>query len=453
MADLATAKSLRDKELTPLVGEIYRLRDVIANEKRDFTAEEQEKWDKVNKEYDTLKAKIDILERSERVEKEMGSATVTNPPGREDYTPNSKKDKNKEREGRDQPSDEDRALAIQAWLRRGVGRPLDKRQAKACQRVGIDPKSKFYGARFVTKYREWRASWRRGESRALSVTQVTSGGATIPEGFVQNLEEALLQFGGIRMVADVIRTASGNDLPWPTLNDTTNKGAILSENTTVTNQDVPFGQVVFHAYKYTSKEVLVPVELIEDSAFDLAEELGRLLGIRIGRITADHFTTGSGASQPTGIITAATSGYTGGSTTAILGDDIYELKHSVDPAYRTGPGVGFMMHDTIFKTVKKIKDGTGRYLWQASLAGRQPDTLDGDPVYLNQSMDNSVASGKKTIAYGDLSKYKIRDVSEFRLRRLVERYADADQVGFIAFSRHDGDLLDAGTHPVKYLTH
>jgi hypothetical protein len=40
-----------------------------------------------------------------------------------------------------------------------------------------------------------------------------------------------------------------------------------------------------------------------------------------------------------------------------------------------------------------------------------------------------------------------------RLRRLDERYAEKDQTGFIAFVREDGNLLDAGTDPVKALLH
>jgi hypothetical protein len=43
-------------------------------------------------------------------------------------------------------------------------------------------------------------------------------------------------------------------------------------------------------------------------------------------------------------------------------------------------------------------------------------------------------------------------VSDVRLVRMDERYADYDQVGFTAFLRSDGDLLDAGTHPVYYMT-
>jgi HK97 family phage major capsid protein len=46
----------------------------------------------------------------------------------------------------------------------------------------------------------------------------------------------------------------------------------------------------------------------------------------------------------------------------------------------------------------------------------------------------------------------IRDVKDVTLVRLDERFAEFGQVCFLAFSRHDGDLLDAGTHPVKYLT-
>jgi HK97 family phage major capsid protein len=55
--------------------------------------------------------------------------------------------------------------------------------------------------------------------------------------------------------------------------------------------------------------------------------------------------------------------------------------------------------------------------------------------------------------FGDLSKYKIREVRDIQVLRLVERYADYHQVGFLAFARYDGDLLNAGTAPVKAFSH
>ena len=115
-----------------------------------------------------------------------------------------------------------------------------------------------------------------------------------------------------------------------------------------------------------------------------------------------------------------------------------------------------MFNDTTLKIIKKIKvpgfsgDTAGMPLWRAGLAANEPDTIDGDPYTINQQVASGNAS--RAIAYGLLSKYLIRDVRDITLVRLDERYAELGVVAFLAFSRHDGDLLDAGTHPVKYLT-
>jgi HK97 family phage major capsid protein len=89
-------------------------------------------------------------------------------------------------------------------------------------------------------------------------------------------------------------------------------------------------------------------------------------------------------------------------------------------------------------------------LWRAGMTASEPDTIDGDPYTINQQVESGAA--KKAMLYGLLSKYLIRDVLDITLVRLDERYAELGVVAFLAFSRHDGDLLDAGTHPVKYLT-
>jgi HK97 family phage major capsid protein len=462
MPDILTAKALREKR-APLAQRIQELRDTIHKEDRDFTSEERANWEQVNKDYDALTLKIQIAERAESVEVEQRRRTGDGQPGRDDF--NGQQTRKAEKRAAKQRkkalkrdgwlatdiTEEDRCLALQGWMRAQTGRELRTEHQEALAKCGLNPNRRAIDLHLPRNYRGVRQL--AAEHRALSIQVGAGGGYSVPEGFVNNLEVALLQYAMVRQFADVMRTTSGQDLPWPTVNDTSNKGAILQENATVSSQDVTFGQMVLKAYKYTSKLVLVPVELLEDSAFDMAATLGELLGIRIGRIQADHFTTGTGASQPTGYITAATSGVTAASPTAIAADDLYTLKHSVDPAYRSQPGVGWTMHDQILLKIKQLKDGFGRYLWQAGLAYGTPDTLDGDPIYINQSMDNSIASGKKTVAYGALRKYKIRDVSSVRLRRLVERYADSDQEGFVMFMRADGNLLDAGTHPIKYMVH
>jgi HK97 family phage major capsid protein len=194
--------------------------------------------------------------------------------------------------------------------------------------------------------------------------------------------------------------------------------------------------------------------LLEDSAFQLAATLGDLQGEAIGRIQADHFTTGSGAGKPTGIITACLANsatQAAASASAIAFDDIINLEHAVDPAYR--PGAIFMCHDTILASIRKLKDGQGRYLWSSGTAVGAPDTINGYRVVNNQSMDSSISSGQESVLFGDVSKYKIRDAGDIRMVRLNERFADSDQVGFIAFLRSDGNLLNAGVAPVKVLQH
>src|SRR5262245_4742710 len=136
------------------------------------------------------------------------------------------------------------------------------------------------------------------EYRDMSLT-VASGGYTVAQGFVDNLEIALLQFGGVRQVATVLRTSTGADLPWPTMNDTANKGVILAEATTFgSSVDPVFANVVFKAFKNSTKPITVSNELLEDSAFNLPMVIGQALGTRIGRIQNDHFTPGGGTTLP-----------------------------------------------------------------------------------------------------------------------------------------------------------
>lgn len=114
-------------------------------------------------------------------------------------------------------------------------------------------------------------------------------------------------------------------------------------------------------------------------------------------------------------------------------------------------------NDASLKMLKKIRipqfsgDTQGAPLWRAGMALGEPDTIDGDAYLVNQQMP-APTTGLKAVLYGLLSKYVIRDVRDITLVRLDERYAELGIVAFLAFGRYDGDLLDAGTNPVKYLT-
>lgn len=189
---------------------------------------------------------------------------------------------------------------------------------------------------------------------------------------------------------------------------------------------------------------------MQDSFFDMGGFLGSALGERLGRIQNRHATTGTGSSQPNGVVTASTAGVTLASSSAVTHDELLDLKHSVDPAYRMQ--AEWMFADSTLKALKKLKDSQNRPLWLPGIAVREPDTLDGDRFVVNQHMSGMEASAK-SILYGDFSKYIMREVLNISLIRMVERYADYHQVGFVAIMRFDGELIDAGTNPIKHAIH
>ena len=351
-------------------------------------------------------------------------------------------------------------LAIAGWLRNQAGIPVSAAEAEAVRTAGFALNSGAFNiglperrpTRAVNRNQGIYSGQTFQPMNALSAYGGPAGGYTVPAGFVASLERAMLAYGGMLQTSDVMITPDGRSMPWPTSDDTSNEGALIGESQESEEQDVAFGQVTFDAYKLTSKLVKVPFELLEDSALNIGEELGAILGERIGRTANRLWTTGTGDAQPYGIVPQATLGKTAANSTAISFDELIELVHSVDPAYRSpGMGAGFMMHDSVVEVIRKLKDGNGDYIWQDSVQAGQPDRLLGYPVTINQNMSDSLTSGEKVVLFGQLNKYKIRQVGQIRLVTLNERFAEYDQVGFLAFHRIDGCLLDAGTNPVKYL--
>ncbi|MFE9738817.1 phage major capsid protein [Streptomyces sp. NPDC006477] len=294
-----------------------------------------------------------------------------------------------------------------------------------------------------------RTGWVDGkELRAQGVATGAAGGYVVPTEFRAKMVESMKFYGAMRQVAEVVTTETGAKMQWPTNDDTANVGAILSENTQVTEQDVTLGQQEIDSYMYTSKMVRVSLQLLQDSALDFEAWLARKLGERIGRIQNTHFTTGTGSSQPEGIQTNAAIGKTGGTgqTTSVTYDDLVDLVHSVDPAYRTSGRVQFMLADSTLGSVRKLKDSQNRPLWEPSVQAGVPDRVLGYGYVVNQDMP-AMAANAKSILFGDFfAGYLIRDVRDVQLLRLSERYADYLQVAFLAFARSDGTPQDTAAY-------
>lgn len=303
---------------------------------------------------------------------------------------------------------------------------------------------------------EERAVLRTGsttfEGRAQSVGTTTAGGFTVPTELLTQIERAMKAWGPMYDdgTATVITTSSGNPLKLPTVDDTAVTAEAHTENTALTDdggKDVTFGQKALDAYAFDTEFVRWSWELDDDSIFSMEALLGDLLGERLARIANLHLTTGTGSSAPNGIVTASTLGVTAAATAAITSDEIIDLVHSVDPAYRSAPKVGFMFNDTTLKAIRKLKDGDGNYLWQMGDVTRgAPGTLLGYRYLVNQAMD-SAAAAKKIALFGDIGKYYVRKVGSPVIGVMRERFWP--DLGIAGLIRFDGEL--AQTAAVKHL--
>ena len=390
-------KALKEKRAS-IYTSIDELRQ--ATDGREMTAEEQQRWDTMLSDYDKADKAVEAEERFMDIQRKQAEQEVA---------------------GRDsllgQTVGEEYRRAFGDYLLNGASGISSESRATIEQRAGIAG---------------------------------LSGGLIIPNTLASEIEVALKAYGGMFEAATILNTSHGGDLILPTVNDTSAKATIVSEYDQSTKRAPSFGSVVLKAYTYRTPIIPVSQELIQDSAFDLDALLSRLLADSFSRGVNEDLTTGSGTGKPTGIVTAATACTTQAAAASIKLDDIIDLIKSVNSAYaRNGK---FMFNRNTLWELAKIKDQTGRYIWQDSTREGTPATLFGKQYVLNDDMAD-IGAGNASVLFGDLTKYNIRLVQSFRVIRLNELLAEYLSIGLFGFARVDGNLLDAGTNPVKKLVH
>lgn len=444
------------EELCLKIGQLHEEAGTVLKRHHDsgqdeWKSEDKEKFDKLHLQIRTLGDTKSREDQQRKVETELAQVETRK------VEPNPLRQPATDQKTNRREAD----FALRAWMlsRHGAGGRIRPEWRSAAQKLNVDLNSEEYPFQLPDEAlrstrRDEIAAW---ETRALTVT-TTAGGYLIPNEMIRSLEEAQLFFGGMRSVATIIRTESGATLPFPTVNETAVKGRILGINTQVTQTDPVFGIMNLGAFKYSSDMVLVPEELLQDSGVNMPDFLGRALGLRIARITNQHWTTGTGTTQPWGIVTRATARNLGtgtatsfGATTAAIYQNLVGIVHAVDIAYRRN--AKFMMNDAILAIFAGLTDTTGRPIWSPSVAGGEPDRLLGYPVIVNNDMASTLANLTRSVVFGDLSSYYIREVRDVAVLSSRERFIDFHQVAFLAFGRYDGDLLNAGTNPVVAAVH
>lgn len=464
-------KSLKDMSLRELRNKgmkVFAEMQDVYREKRDgkeITKDREEQFDKWDGEMNLIESEIRFKEREEMVN---GEEARKGPkvPGTDIDTTEEKYDP------KFQPSRREVNLTLEKVRTRNRGyRDLNAREKKVIDLVERESEAFEYrfrhgkGALNEEQSLILSACEKRVEQRAQSTT-TTAGGYLIPQGFIPEVIKSMKYIsaffdefkvgpnGDMQNVFTLYRTDSGNTLPIPTGDDTSNVGELIAENTdaSISSADLVFGQKTFLAYKYSTKMIKVSQELLEDSAINVPGYIAEMFGSRIGRIINTHLTTGDNSSKPQGIVTGATAGKIAASSGAISFPEIIDLIHSVDISYRRRPSVRFMMHDSVLKAVKKLTVGAAttnaRPLWAPGWDVNAPSTIDGFQYLINNDMSSVLTTGAKMMLFGDMKAYGVRLVNQFRLLDLRERYAEFDQVAWIGFMRADGRILNSSA--IKY---
>ncbi len=386
---------------------------------------DQRKFDDLMSEAEELKTQIDHIEnRGGSTQRTLGGRI-----GLEDR--------------QEDPKQKEHRRAFGNYLRHGVARldPADREILNEFRDMGTGGQGAYPGA-------------------------TAPGGFLVPVGFTDSIVEALRYYGPLLNdnVVTILDTTTGAVLPFPTSDDLNVYAEILGENQQATTADVNIGQIMMGAYKYSSRMVKVSLELLQDSAFSIEDFLISAFARRFGRTLVNHFTVGTGAanSMPMGILTStlangnlvtavgssANDGTAAGGNT-IGSDDLINLEHSIDPLYR--PNASYMMNDSTWKAIRRVKDKYGKPLYEAPLIANAPATIGGYPIYINPNLDSlqlapsSPQVARNTVLFGDFKRFLVRRVKQMSILVLTERYADMAQTAYIAFARYDSSPMFGGT--------
>lgn len=317
------------------------------------------------------------------------------------------------------------------------------------------------------------------EARESDVIVGTSGqgGVLVPTEFQATLFQELKQFGGLQSAVDAapgdpidfpLDTADGRDLDVPLMDDTANLASHVNEGSTIGSvSNISLNDVTFSAQVYQSGPLAVSIEMMQDSAIDPEELVRMAISNRIGRRWAKDLidSTATSSTAVEGLVTASSGAVSIANGSSNLGfGDLYDLRHSVDPAHRNRDG-RWLFTDNTFKEISKITDSNGQFLLQPDLqAGTAEDlTLLGHPIHLDNSSTviefdavASASTGKKVIWFGNFGRFGIRRILQTEVRTLTEKFALQRKIGFVGWVRVDSRVMQstglaAAQRPIRCL--
>ena len=382
-------------ERARLVGEARAIVDLVDTEKREYTAEEQASYDKILDDVGKLSAAIDKEQRVLELE-----AGITKDVNFDNLKPNASSDGGGDKEFRKK--------AFIKFLKGGIN-SLDE-----------------------------------AEKRALDATTDADGAYTVPdEEFVARLLKDVDDIVIIRQLATKFTLTKAASLGIPSL-EADPADADWTTELLTGNEDstMEFGKREFTPNPF-AKRIKISKALISKSALPIEDIVRSRLAYKFGITEEKAYMTGNGTGKPLGLFVASADGIptsrdvsTDNTSTAITFDGLQNAKYNQKQQYLVNSD--WIFHRDALKMIAKIKDSDGRYMWQQSVIVGQPDMLLGRPFYMSEYAPNTFTASQYVGIIGDFKFYWIVDALDMQLQRLVELYAETNQIGYIARKEGDG---------------
>ena len=290
--------------------------------------------------------------------------------------------------------------------------------------------------------KEQRANWGKyvkGEVRALEAGSDAAGGFTVaPQQISTELLRNVDDENFVRGLARKFTVTDAESLGVPQLTKPaaaqwTSELAIGSEDSTMAFKKRelrphPLAAFIKVSTKLIRQAMIDPVGLVNRefaTVFGTGEEIG--------------YMTGNGNLKPLGVFTASGNGISTGrdvstdnSTTEVTSDNLIRCKFTLKAQY--WQGANWVMHRDVLSLIARLKDGQGLPLFNVDR-----NTLLGFPIKVSENAPNTFTAAQYMAILGNFNRgYWIVDALTFRLQRLDELYAAANQTGFIGRLETDG---------------
>jgi HK97 family phage major capsid protein len=274
------------------------------------------------------------------------------------------------------------------------------------------------------------------ELKSLSSDQDSGGGLLMPS-LSNEIVNNMRAISPIRQLASV-DTISSNELDIVIEDAEFETGWVSDAEERKETQTPKLKQKKIIAHELYAQPMATQ-RLIDDSSVDIHNWISQRLVDYFARAENYSFLQGDGSNKPKGILNDENIKAIGSEESGKVSiNDLLKLINNLNEFYLTNSS--FLMNRSTLSYIQTLKDESGRFIWQPSYNGLQPQTLFGIPLYCCEDMP-AMEQGKIIIALGDFKAgYKIVDRQGIYIIR--DPYTHKPFVKFYAVKRVGGDVIN-----------